>query len=510
MTAEVETVLGRLRGLYRDGVSQYRGVPFARAPRGEGRFLPPEPAEPWSGVRAADRWPTPAVQELNPLMGVEECGDDCLYLNIWVPEGEGPFPVMLWYHGGGYLSGSPSQRLYNGERLAREQRVIVVNAGYRLGVLGYGWFRELAPSLDAPGNSGLRDQLAALEWVSANISAFGGDPDNITLFGESAGGFSVATLLAVPAAKPLFRRAIVQSGAADYVVSPDEAARITDIIVQALPGEGAPVDRMLAAGPRDWVRAQRQGVRQLVHRGLRQTTPQFGMTLMPVVDGDFLPRLPLDAIAAGSARDKALLAGVCRDEWHLFQYAPPFNGNVGLDRLRQLGEADIRHRFRRALPSHGDQAFDLYHRKVTPDPRRAPLDVFSAMESDRIFRLPTQRLLDAQTGAGGEARGFQFNWEVEAFGLPLGACHVVDVPLVFGLVDTPVGQLFTGGGDAAEALSRRVRQIWGDFARGRMPDWPCWAEQRQVQGMGAEWRMQPLFDTEMERFWRDVIPEGQA
>lgn len=505
---EIETRYGRLRGLAKGGVQEFRGVPFARPPVGERRFRSPEPPRAWSGVLDADRWPTPAVQENNPLMGVENSGDDCLYLNLWVPEGEGPFPVMLWFHGGGYLSGSPSQLLYNGEGLAREQNVIVVNASYRLGVLGYGWFRELAPSLAPDGNCGLHDQLAALQWVSDNIDAFGGDAGNITLFGESAGGFSVATLLAVPRARPLFRRAIVQSGAADYVLAPDEAARISEIIVGALPGTGGTADRMLNATPKDWVRAQREGVRQLVHRGLRKTTPQFGMTLMPVVDGDFLPRLPLDAIADGAAADKTLLAGVCRDEWHLFQYAPPFNGNVGMDRLRQLDHADIRHRFRRALPDQGNDAFELYHRKVTPDPRRAPLDVFSALESDRIFRVPTARLLDAQVAAGGAAWGFQFDWEVEAFGLPLGACHVVDVPLVFGLVDTPVGQLFTGGGDAAEQLSARVRGHWGDFARGKAPDWEDWSVARHVQGFGRQSKMESLFDAETESFWREVIPEA--
>lgn len=502
---EIEVGQGRLQGVAKAAVTEFRGVPFARPPLGENRFRRPQPPQPWSGVWQADRWPTPAVQEANPLMGVEQAGEDCLYLNIWVPEGEGPFPVMLWFHGGGYVGGSPSQLLYNGENLAREQQVIVVNASYRLGVLGYGWFRELAPSLAADANAGLHDQLAALRWVHDNIAAFGGDAGNITLFGESAGGFSVATLLAVPDARPLFRRAIVQSGAADYVLAPEEAARVTEQVVDALPGQGAAVDRMLAAGPQDWVRAQRQGLRTLVQRGLRDTTPQFGMSFMPVVDGELLPELPLAAVARGAAADKALMAGVCRDEWHLFQYALPFNGNASMDRLRSLGEADLAHRFRRALPHHGDEAFELYRRKVAPDPRRAPLDCFSAMESDRIFRVPTLRLLDTHSRAGGRAHGFQFTREIEAFGVPLGACHVTDVPLVFGLTETPVGQLFTGGGDKAAALSRRVQQVWGNFARDESPDWPAWQEQRRVHCFGDTENEVPLLDDELEAFWQPVI-----
>ncbi len=502
----VETAQGWLRGLDQDGVTEFRGISFARPPLGTNRFRAPRPPEPWSGIYQAERWPWPAVQQASPLLGLEQSSEDCLYLNAWVPQGEGPFPVMLWFHGGGYISGSPSQLLYHGEHLARDQRVIVVNAAYRLGVLGYGWFAELAPELEPDSNVGLRDQVAALRWVYDNIAAFGGDPDNITLFGESAGGFSVATLLAVPEARPLFRRALVQSGAADYVLAPDEAARVTATVVEALPGEGSAAERMQAAGPDEWVRAQNQGLRQLVQRGLRATTPQFGMSFMPVVDDDVLPEPPLDAIARGDARDKPLLAGVCRDEWHLFQYAPPFNGNRKLEQLRQFSDADLAHRFHRALPYHGDRAYELYGRKVMPDPRRAPLDIFSALESDRLFRVPTLRLLDAQQAAGGTTYGFQFTHEVSAFGVPLGACHVVDVPLVFGLTDTPVGKLFTGGGEAAARLSRRVMALWAGFARGEMPDWPDWGT-RRLRYLGPTDEQAPILDSEREDFWREVIPE---
>ncbi len=503
---DIETDQGWLRGLDQQGVTEFRGVPFARPPLGAHRFRAPQPPEPWAGVRAAQRWPWPAVQQPSPLLGLEQSSEDCLYLNAWVPEGEGPFPVMLWFHGGGYIAGSPSQLLYNGEHLARDQQVIVVNAAYRLGVLGYGWFADLASELAPDSNVGLRDQVAALRWVHGNIAAFGGDPENITIFGESAGGFSVATLLAVPRARPLFRRAICQSGAADYVLAPDEAARVTATVVDALPGSGTAAERMQAASADDWARAQNEGLRQLVQRGIRDTTPQFGMSFMPVVDGDVLPEAPLDAIARGDARDKSLLAGVCRDEWHLFQYAPPFNGNRSLDQLRQLGDEDLQYRFRRALPYHGEQALELYREKITPDARRAPLDVFSALESDRLFRVPTLRLLDAHAGTGGATHGFQFTHEVEAFGVALGACHGVDVALVFGLTETPVGKLFTGGGDAAARLARRVMGVWAGFARGERPDWPGWRT-RRLQCLGPTDDQVPMLDAELENFWREVIPE---
>lgn len=503
--SQVEISSGRISGLVREGCTEYRGIPYAAPAEGAARFLGPQPVTPWSGVRAADRFATATWQEKNPLMGVDDIGDDCLAVNLWVPEGEGPFPVMVWFHGGGYLAGSPSQLLYNGERLARSQRVIVVNAAYRLGAWGFGWFADIAPSLEAQGNLGLRDQIAALEWVQTNIAAFGGDPGAVTVFGESAGAFSVATLLAAPDASGLFQRAILQSGAGDMVLAPEDASAVAERLVAGLPGEGSAADKLRHASARDMVRAQRDAVKCVVRRGLREATPQFGMTFLPVIDAGLLPYRPVDAIAAGSARDKQIMAGTCRDEWHLFQYAPPFNGGVGMDRLKALDGAEIRRRFERALPGHGDTAFALYNQQVTPHPQRCALDTFSAMETDRLFRVPTRRLLDAQVAAGGRAWGFEFTWDTTAFGIPLGACHVSDVPFVFGITDTPVGQLFTGGGAEAAELSARVQRAWGDFARSGEPGWENWSSGALAQHFGRETGQGPLLDAPLEAFWAQVI-----
>lgn len=501
----IEISSGRLTGLSKDGVSEYRGVPFAAPPTGENRFRAPQPLNPWSGELAAEKFRPAAWQTPNPLMGTEQINDDCLYLNIWVPDGEGPFPVMVWIHGGAYTSGSPSQLLYNGRRLAASQRVIVVNAAYRLGAWGFGWLKEVAPTLEADSNLGLRDQVAALQWVQENIAAFGGDRHRVTVFGESAGGFSVATLMATPAAQSLFQRAIVQSGAADFVLSPDEAAKVAEALVAGLPGSGSVADRLRQIAPRDFVRAQNGSMRQVVKRGLRTTTPQFGMVYMPVVDGDLLPQLPVAAIAAGCARDKAVMAGVCQDEWNLFQFAPPFNGGVSLDHFLGMDESEIRRRMRRQLPDHAEQAFVRYAEEVQVHPRRGLMDLVSTLETDRTFRMPTLRLLDAHGAAGGQTWGFRFSHAIDAFGVPLGACHVVDVPLVFGLTDTPAGQLFTGGGPAAAALSEQVMDAWGRFARDGDADWQRWPEQRLARTFGPGPALAPLVSAQMEQFWQPIL-----
>ena len=498
---------GRYQGLTRNGVTEYRGVPFAQPPVAGLRFKAPQPLPEGNSEVMADHYHQPSLQMKNPLMGVHESSEDCLYLNIWVPEGEGPFPVMVWFHGGAYLAGSISQPLYNGAELARSQRVVVVNAAYRLGAMGFADFSAVAPELQADTNLGLRDQLAALEWVQENIGGFAGDASRVTVFGESAGGFSVCALLACPRATSLFHNAIVQSGAADFALAPDQVRKVTDAFVAALPGEGSAAQKLRDSSPKGWIKAQNEAVKVLVERGLRSTTPQFAMNFLPMVDGDLLPQLPIDAIAAGAAADKRVLAGVCRDEYHFFQYAGVLAGTVKMDSLRELDDQEILRRFERGLPDNGARAFDYYRTTVTPDPRRSPLDVFSAMESDRLFRVPTVRLLDAQSRHNPECWGFQFTWQSEPFGLPLGACHVVDVPFVFGVTDTPAGIYFTGGGDAAKALSRQVQDAWGAFAHGDGPGWQGWTSGRQVRQLGPGEEMVALLDEAGEVLWEPIIPK---
>ena len=216
----VETRRGTVRGVAEGGLAVFRGLPFARPPVGPLRFRPPEPPEPWSGVRDAARFGTSASQNgalVGTLMslGISRTGDDCLYLNVWTPGADrGRRPVLVWIHGGAFILGSGSQMLYDGATLTRRGDVVVVTINYRLGALGFLRLRDrFGDRLPATGNEGLLDQVAALEWVRDEIAAFGGDPANVTIFGESAGAMSCATLLGVPRARGLFHRAILQSGA---------------------------------------------------------------------------------------------------------------------------------------------------------------------------------------------------------------------------------------------------------------------------------------------------------
>ncbi|MGH7416122.1 MAG: carboxylesterase/lipase family protein, partial [Candidatus Rokuibacteriota bacterium] len=374
----VETRRGRVRGVTESGLAVFRGLPFARPPVGARRFQPPEPPAPWSGVRDAARFGTSAAQNgalVGPLMslGIGRTGEDCLYLNVWTPRPDrARRPVLVWIHGGAFILGSGSQLLYDGSRLARRGDVVVVTVNYRLGALGFlGVQDRFGRRLPATGNEGLLDQIAALEWVRDEIAAFGGDPDNVTLFGESAGAMSCATLLGMPRARGLFHRAILQSGAANYVWPRDTAARLADQVLAEI-GVGSP-EELYAATPERLLAAQRRLFMDLMlgdqhvlgalspagqrvagalflslslarrrfgrvteplsrglsgmlrRRGRRSAAPApamaalralrtRGLPFQPVIDGDVVPRDPLAAIRDGAARDVPLLIGTNRDE----------------------------------------------------------------------------------------------------------------------------------------------------------------------------------------------------
>lgn len=496
----IKTALGSLSGIEHAHSFEYRGVPYAQPAEGDLRLAAPLAPNPWQGTLACEQYASAAWQESNALLGITELSLDCLRLNIWVPKGAGSFPVMVWIHGGGYVTGSASQLLYNGKRLAEQQQVIVVNVGYRLGALGFGNFKPWLPQ--AASNLGLRDQIVALEWVNQHIGNFGGDTNNITVFGESAGGFSVACLLAIKQAQPLFQRAIMQSGAGDMVVSADEAARVAQSLVDELGG----AEQLLVADQKAWTRAQRASYRMTIKRGLRDTTPQYGMTWLPYIDNDLLTDLPVNVIRQGQGNTKPLLASVCRDEWNLFQYALPFNGNTPIDKLRDLDEAEVRRRFGRALsrPQDAEQAFALYSQQPFL-PQRGRLDWYAALETDRLFIAPTQALLDAHAQAGGAGHACVFTHESTIMGVPVGACHVMDVPLVFDLVDKPVGMFFTGGGEAAQQLAKQVQATWGDFAHGRMLAWANWSTSAQAKVFGPGDELQSLMSAEKAAFWQQIL-----
>ena len=320
---EVRTETGALRGRTADGVTSFKGIPYAAAPFGRNRFRAPQPAEPWDGVRDAGVFGAtapmpgylPPYDRLLPNPIVE--GDTCLNLNVWTPDpGAGGLPVMVWVHGGAFVNGSSAIPTYDGTAFARDG-IVLVSVNYRLGVDG---FLDLADGGEAAANRGLLDQIAALQWVQANIGAFGGDPGRVTVFGESAGAMSIGALLSSPRTEGLFVRAILQSGAGHHAVTPATAALVRGELAQRL---GVPASReALAELP-----LKRLAAVQAALTLEAQQTPdpaRWGeialnsMAFEPVVDGELVPDLPARGIAAGAAPGVGVLLGTTAEEHRLF------------------------------------------------------------------------------------------------------------------------------------------------------------------------------------------------
>jgi para-nitrobenzyl esterase len=454
LAPEVRLDAGCVRGGWEDGLTVFRGIPYARPPVGSLRFAAPVPVAGWDGVRDALAFGPAAPQ--SEVLGDETGaggGDDWLTVNVWSPDlGAGAgLPVMVWIYGGGYSLGSAGRPEYDGGRLARDGRVVVVTFDYRLGVEGFAWIDG------APANRGLLDQVAALEWVRDNIAAFGGDPERVTVFGESAGGGSVAALLAMPRAAGLFRRAIAQSVPSPFFSSPlarDIGAAIAgELGLKADVTDLAEVDPALLAAAGDSLFAGING------RGERWGQAAHASILFaPVVDGEVLPVTPWEALAAGAGRGVDLMAGHTRDEQRLFTLMADELGRVTPARAAEALSIFAPGDYEAFFPDAGP---DLLHELV---------------HSDWLFRMPSLHLAEAQVAGGGRAHLYELAWPAPGMGGVLGACHGLDVPLVFGNLTAGQPAVLLGDPPGAEAiaLSAEMRAAWTRFAGDGDPGWPAY------------------------------------
>jgi para-nitrobenzyl esterase len=497
----VSVAQGRLRGVWRDDLWSFSGVPFGRAPVGALRWRPPLEAERWEEVRDASTF-GPIAPQTASVPGItspadpgasEPHSEDCLSLNIWTPElpasptlepGAGR-PVMVFIHGGGFTSGSGSVFLYRGGDLVRNGDAVVVTINYRLGALGFLGHRDLADPDGLVGNWGLQDQLAALRWVRDNIAAFGGDPGTVTIFGESAGGFSVATLLGTPAATGLFRRAIVQSGGA-HVHTLEEAERSAERLAAALGIASCRRESLERVPAAELVAATEE-------MGKRRPDPgMIPLPFLPVVDRVLLPDHPLAAVANGAAAGIELLIGTNRDEVTLF--------GLGNPALMALDEDGMTRWVANAVPDMpGTEVIDVYRSaRRSRGESIEPTAMWVAVGTDIVFRWPSLQLAAAHVARGSRAFVYLFDWESPAFGGILGSCHALELPFVFGAVRVPVVQVFSGGGPAVETLSAQMQRAWLAFAAAGDPGhdgigaWPAWhPAERATMIFGADTRLEP-------------------
>lgn len=470
----VATTAGKIRGRLvstGDGreVAAFLGVPYAQPPVGLLRFAAPVPVRPWDGVRDALVLGATALQPPyrppfdqllhNPIIE----GDDCLNVTVWTPDpGAAGLPVVVWFPGGAFRNGSNALPIYDGAAFARDG-VVLVGVNYRLGAPGF------AVLPDAPANRGLLDQLAALRWVRENIAGFGGDPDRVTIMGESAGGMSVADLVASPAARGLFHRAVVQSGSATAVAVAEDAALLTADFAGRLGVEPTAAGLSGVDGV-ELVRVQNELALEL---GLYPDPARWGrsviakglgiMSFFPVLD-ETLPELPLDAIAAGAGADVPLLIGSTADEFRFFLVP---TGMVAATTAETLPLAMAA----RGWPA---AAVDVY---AGNRPGAAPGDVLAAMFTDAVFRVPSARIAEARAGAGAPTYAYEFRWG--APGSDLGACHALELPFVFDTLGAYGAGAMTGDAPP-QRLADEMHAAWVAFATAGDPGWEPYRPERRA------------------------------
>lgn len=469
---EVETTNGNVAGLQREGHLAFYGIPYAADPSGVLRFRPPLPAASWTGARDATKPGFAAPQSGHAIPGFaasDPQSEDCLNLNVFTPAADGnQRPVMFWIHGGGFTHGSGYEDLYNGRRLAVRGDVVVVTINYRLGALGYLYLGDHLPNAGVSANCGQLDQVAALEWVRDNIANFGGDPGNVTIFGESAGAAAVGTLLAMPAAKGLFQRAIMQSGSG-RANDRTHGAQIVADMLDALGPEITYAERLLSIPAEDMVEAQGK----VVAKASRAAGLPFG----PIQDGDTLPLRPIDAIAEGSAANVPVLIGTNRDEVKLF---------AATTRRDEIDEATLEKLTGAMLPDTeaGDLRELIGTYRASRNAKGLPatnLDILDAIGSDVRFRVPALRTAEAQVRHQPDTYAYLFTYASPARRGALGSCHALEMPFVFGTLDAPTQDRFAGTGPQVEALSHNMMDAWLSFARTGKPghtrigDWPAYS-----------------------------------
>lgn len=500
----VETDAGKVEGYQQRGLYVFKGVPYATPPVGERRWLPPEITEPWSGVRPAQAYAAIAPQNV-ARQGILDQGpaeqpqsEDCLYLNVWTPGlDDAHRPVLFWIHGGGFAGGSGSAPVYKGSRLAARGNVVVVTINYRLGSLGFLNLNEITGGgIPATGNEGLLDQIAALKWVRHNITAFGGDPGNVTIFGESAGGWSVSCLLAALQAKGLFRKAIAQSGAANAVMPLDAAVQVAEQFLNILDVKPTDVDVLLSL-PVERLLATQQ---KLTTPAMMRSGLRISMPMLPVIDGTTFAASPIDAINSGSASGIPVVVGSNLDEWKSL--------SINDQELLKLDDSGLWQRCQRFVPTEDVKTLIQTYREalVRRGAQTTPAEIFTAIQTDQMFRIPALRLAEAQQSQGQSAYNYLFTWSSSMLDGTPGAYHGLELGFVFGVH----GEGFGGSGPAADTLSGNIQDAWLAFAHSGDPSctslgaWPPYGDHRKTMILGEECHVEEAPYDEERRAWDSI------
>lgn len=456
---DVKISSGIVRGQSSDGIDRFFGIPYAAAPVGPLRFAAPLAHPGWDGVRDASRVGPNAPHRLKAFPGLDVApligtgwreGDDYLNLNIWAPASGDKLPVMIFVHGGGFVVGSNHATVQDGSAFARDG-VICVAINYRMGVDGF------LPIPGVPTNLGLRDILFACRWVQDNIAAFGGDPANVTIFGESAGAMAIADLITSPLAKGLFKRAIVQSGHGNMTRDLDVAQRLVKKLAKLLgvtPDEQGFRSTSFAACA-DAVAQASLPTTRLDLRDKDGREPVFGISrFVPVHDDDVLPDRPLEALKKGAGREIDLLIGSNAEEMNLYLVPTGVREKVGKV-LSWLVLSRSQPKALRTLRAYAQAG-------------KTPGQALTDAMTDLVFRWPARRFAEEHRG---RTHMYELDWGSSAFGGTLGACHGMELPFVFDTLASVTGPQGLAGEDPPQELATRTHRIWVDYARNGTLPW---------------------------------------
>lgn len=481
--AIVEIESGMVRGYVHNGIYTYHGIPYAQAYE---RFVPAEKVTPWEGVRDTVTYGSVALQaagmEYADGSGETVMDNNCQNLNIWTPEIQDTEkkPVMVWLHGGGFSSGASSTNAsYDGENLSREGNVVVVSVNHRLNVLGHLDLSEYGEKYQYSANVGMMDIVDALQWIKDNIEQFGGDPDNVTVFGQSGGGAKVLSLMTTPYAKGLFHKAIVQSGTTETVgprfTSLEASRRVTELTLENL---GISADNI-----KDLQNVDYETLTAESNKALQKTAEEFGiegdavifggspMEWEPVIEGDFMPTNPVtDDSFAEAGKDIPLMIGTNLNEWEALEVLSDLPGSI-LNNKAHWSEEEIDAELEK---KYGDQSSNIVDAFMKAYPYKTKAD---ALYVDTMLRIPTLEVMSHKADQNGApVYAYVFSWESPVIPGMILSYHGSEIPFAFHNIERSA--LLIGNGDEAQMMEERMSQAWINFARtgdpntDNLPEWP--------------------------------------
>jgi para-nitrobenzyl esterase len=482
---EVDTIYGRIKGLRNEGVSVFKGIPYGGRVAGNRRFQRPAPVDPWTGVRDALQVGAPAIQA--PRRNEPAPAEDCLFLNVWTPASDNrKRPVMFYSHGGGFVIGSGASASQDGSNLARNFDVVVVETNHRLGLLGFLYLDELAGTdFAGSGNMGMLDIAAGLKWVHDNIAQFGGDPNNVMIWGESGGGAKTSCLYAMPEAAPYFNKASIESGPGVRMTPKEVAAETTAMLLKEL--NIAPKDwrKLLDVPAADLLSIQGKlpFVPPFLEKNQNQGMPRrnyggFG----PVVDGVVLPHHPFDPTAPAISRNKPLLVGWNEDEYTFFAWER---------KDTEFAKLDFEGLQKKLEPQYGANSPKIVDTYRKANPKASPPDIYVAISSITMMGLGSIDIAERkvkQTGAPVYLYNFGYKSEKKIPGTdyPMGTPHAMDISFKFNNEipprdgSEPKESFFGGNRPERFEASRHFAELWTTFARtGKpaakdVPQWPAY------------------------------------